>query len=114
MHKSIVFLAALTYVQVSLAAVSIWIENNDNSKNKALWVPDGQRYCYCLSNTQTAYIDGRGAGVVKLFGKADCTGNFADGSGTVTSNAQWVNSVSFGASGVPSTWGGGKQCNQYA
>lgn len=73
-------------------------------------VPFGSRYCYCLSKTQTSFIDGTKGGDVKLFSKSDCTGNYVDGSGTITYNAQWINSISFGESGIPSTWGGGTFC----
>ncbi|KAF9130496.1 hypothetical protein BG015_003993 [Linnemannia schmuckeri] len=114
MYKPILLLAVLSYAQVTLADYSLWIENNDFSRFKTLSVPDGKRYCFCLANTQTAYIDGRGAGDVKLFWKSDCTGDYDIGSNKVTSNAQWVNSVSFGRSGISSTWGRGKSCNWYA
>ncbi|KAG0217303.1 hypothetical protein BGX33_010949 [Mortierella sp. NVP41] len=61
------------------------------------------RACYCLKNTQTAKIYNRDGGDVKLFSTTDCTGNFSKLSeGKTQSNAQWVNSMSFGASGIPS------------
>ncbi|KAF9281309.1 hypothetical protein BGZ74_002414, partial [Mortierella antarctica] len=60
--------------------------------------------------TQTAMIDATFGGNVKLFSASDCTGNRADGSGKVTYNAQWFNSVSIGVSNKPSNWNGGKTC----
>lgn len=113
MLKSVVLLAALCYAQVTLAVYQIWIENNDNSKHRYLSVPEGSRWCYCLSKTQTAIIDDNGGGTVKLFSTSDCTGNFALGTKKTTYNSQWVNSVSFGEDGIPSTWGGGKSCSLY-
>ncbi|KAK3836511.1 MAG: hypothetical protein JOS17DRAFT_734393 [Linnemannia elongata] len=113
MLKSVILLAALCYAQVTLAVYQIWIENNDNSKHRYLSVPEGSRWCYCLSKTQTAIIDDNGGGNVKLFSSSDCTGNFASGTKKTTYNSQWVNSVSFGEDGISSTWGGGKSCSLY-
>lgn len=110
MHKSLVLLATLA--ASALAAPFALISNNDGSKSKFLDVPDGKRYCFCLTSTQTARIDGTYGGDVKLFSTSDCTGNYANGR-TVTNNAQWVNSISLGASGISSTWGAGKSCSWY-
>ncbi|KAK3848459.1 MAG: hypothetical protein J3R72DRAFT_429074 [Linnemannia gamsii] len=105
MHKSILLLVSLACASVALASKVISVKNNDGSKSQAFKIQDDQRYCLCISGTQTAQIDGRSGGQVRLFSKSDCTGNFADGGG-VTKNAQWVNSVSFGKSGIPSQdWG---------
>ncbi|KAF9084349.1 hypothetical protein BGX27_003829 [Mortierella sp. AM989] len=116
MHKSLLILSALCFAQLTLAQNNwyVTIKNNDNSKVRHLAAPRGYRFCYCLSKTQTATIDGRYGGNVKLFSKSDCTGNFVDGSNKITKNAQWINSVSFGVSGMESEFGGGEQCNQYS
>lgn len=110
MHKSLALLATLA--AGALAAPFVMIVNNDGSKWKFLDVPDGKRYCFCLKDTQTARIRGENGGDVKLFSTSDCTGNYANGN-KVTDNAQWVNSVSLGASGISSTWGAGRSCKWY-
>ncbi|KAF9948207.1 hypothetical protein BGZ72_009852 [Mortierella alpina] len=76
---------------------------NNAGKSEELAVPRTKRACVCLKNTQTARIMNYSGGdsVVKVFSSTDCTGNFA----TVTDNiynAQWVNSMSFGRSGISS------------
>ncbi|KAF9114345.1 hypothetical protein BGX30_006627, partial [Mortierella sp. GBA39] len=111
--KSFILLAALCYTQVTLAVYLISIENNDDSKHRTLTIPNGERWCYCLSKTQTAIIYDNGGGSTKLFSTSDCTGNYAMGTGETTYNAQWVNSVSFGPEGIPSTWGAGRSCSWY-
>ncbi|KAG0227470.1 hypothetical protein BGW41_003795 [Actinomortierella wolfii] len=115
MHKSLLILVALCFAQLAFAQNNwyVTIKNNNGSKTRHLAAPRDWRFCYCLSKTQTATIDGRYGGDVKLFSKSDCTGNYANGSGKVTKNAQWVNSVSFGVSNKPSEFGGGEQCSQY-
>ncbi|KAF9303799.1 hypothetical protein BGZ74_002991 [Mortierella antarctica] len=115
MHKSLLILSALVLAQLALAQNNwyVTVKNNDGSKVRHLAAARGYRFCYCLSQTQTSTIDGTIGGNVKLFSRSDCTGNYADGSGKVTKNAQWVNSVSFGVSGMESEYGGGDQCDQY-
>ncbi|KAF9921323.1 hypothetical protein FBU30_008690 [Linnemannia zychae] len=76
--------------------------NNDGSKSPGIEISNSQRVCVCFRDTQTTQIDGTLGGDVKLFSTADSTGNYASGSEKVTCNTQWVNSVSFGASGIPS------------
>ncbi|KAG0032360.1 hypothetical protein BGZ81_011049 [Podila clonocystis] len=115
MYKFILLWTALCLAQVALASPDYYIKifNNDDSKSKLLEVMNGSRLCYCISQTQTARIDGRFAGGdVKLFSTSDCTGNWANGSGKITNNAQWVNSVSFGKSGISSSWGD-RRCKWY-
>ncbi|KAG0089153.1 hypothetical protein BGZ93_008447 [Podila epicladia] len=116
MYKVILLLSVLLCLsQVALASPDYYIKiyNNDDSRGKQLEVLYGKRQCYCLSQTQTARIDARYAGMdTKLFSTSDCTGNWADGTGKITSNAQWVNSVSFGRSGVSSGWGD-RRCKWY-
>ncbi|KAG0025746.1 hypothetical protein BGZ82_009850 [Podila clonocystis] len=111
--KVTLLLSALCIAQVALAETwySIHLNNNDGSKATTLDFQD-DRVCYCLSQTQTAKIDGTKGGDVKLFSSDNCTGNYSNGSGKVTSNAQWVNSVSFGRSGIPSL-GPGRNCKWY-
>ncbi|KAF9920695.1 hypothetical protein FBU30_009381 [Linnemannia zychae] len=105
MRKSLILLATLCYTQAQTYFISI--ENNDGSKQRTLTIPNGERWCYCLSKTQTAVIKDIGGGSTFLFSSSDCTGNYAIGTGETTYNAQWVNSMSFGAGGIPSTWGAG-------
>ncbi|KAF9921621.1 hypothetical protein FBU30_008305 [Linnemannia zychae] len=105
----------LGFAQVCIAQNWYWIFifNNDGSKNTALYSHLDNRVCYCLVDTQTAKIDGRPGGTVKLFSTSDCTGNWSSGSGKITYNAQWVNSVSIGVADKPSNWDGGKTCKWY-
>ncbi|KAG0293395.1 hypothetical protein BGZ96_002863 [Linnemannia gamsii] len=111
MLKSIVLLATLATGALAADYFAL-ISNNDGAKWTFLDVPSGSRYCFCLKDTQTARIDGGNGGDVKLFSTTDCTGNYANGK-KVTDNAQWVNSISLGASGKKSTWGAGKSCKWY-
>ncbi|KAG0086443.1 hypothetical protein BGZ93_000116 [Podila epicladia] len=108
--KVILLLSTLCIAQVAVAQTwySIHLYNNDGSKDTTLDFQD-DRVCYCLSETQTAKIDGTKGGDVKLFSSDDCTGKYSNGSDKMTTNAQWVNSVSFGRSGIPSL-GPGRNC----
>ncbi|KAF9198972.1 hypothetical protein BGZ49_000078 [Haplosporangium sp. Z 27] len=79
---------------------------NDAGNSFTLVANPGTRTCFCVVNTQTASIQGQNGGDIKLFSSQDCTGNFQSlGSNGATNNAQWVNSVSWGESGIPSTVG---------
>ncbi|KAG0079589.1 hypothetical protein BGZ92_000967, partial [Podila epicladia] len=111
--KVILLLSTLCIAQVAVAQTwySIHLYNNDGSKDTTLDFQD-DRVCYCLSETQTAKIDGTKGGDVKLFSSDDCTGKYSNGSDKMTTNAQWVNSVSFGRSGIPSL-GPGRNCKWY-
>ncbi|KAF9969737.1 hypothetical protein BGZ73_007762 [Actinomortierella ambigua] len=97
MIKSILLLlAALCLTQLALASPDYYIKiyNNDKSRGKTLEVLYGARQCYCIVDTQTAEIDARYAGMdTKLFRTTDCTGNWADGTGKITKNAQWSNTM---------------------
>ncbi|KAF9969736.1 hypothetical protein BGZ73_007761, partial [Actinomortierella ambigua] len=107
--KITLLLSALCIAQAALAeAYSLHISNNDASKDFTFEFDD-DRICYCLKDTQTAKIDGRNGGDVKLFSSNNCKGDYTSGSGKVTYGAQWVNSVSFGKSGIASR-GPGKSC----
>ncbi|KAK3841518.1 MAG: hypothetical protein J3R72DRAFT_475467 [Linnemannia gamsii] len=103
MLKLIVLLVALCASVVFADSHVVYLENNSGGRT-SIEVPyyGGERWCYCLSQTQTNKIDGRSANDVKLFSSSDCTGNYASGTAKITYNAQWVNSVSFGASNKPS------------
>ncbi|KAG0014968.1 hypothetical protein BGZ82_001582 [Podila clonocystis] len=100
MHKSTLLLLAVYAASVSAYQVVV--------KNNAGWastfpVAAGDRWCFCVKNTQTNSIKGINGGDIKLFSKADCTGNYSQlGSNSQANNAQWVNSFSMGASGIPS------------
>ncbi|KAG0352996.1 hypothetical protein BG005_007627 [Podila minutissima] len=97
MFKSLVFLSALA--TSALAYYQVSVENN-YSRNIHLYAQDGTRQCYCLTNTQSAYIRGVNGGDIKLFSSDDCTGSYSTlESDEEVGEAHWVNSVSFGASG---------------
>ncbi|KAF9934522.1 hypothetical protein FBU30_001663 [Linnemannia zychae] len=102
MYKILLLLSTLIAVQAANVETYIYLKNNDGSRETYFNTPGGARYCYCISQTQTAQINGIEGGDVKLFSTSDCTGNYANGSGKITYNAQWINSVSFGVSGIPS------------
>ncbi|KAG0046280.1 hypothetical protein BGZ83_008538 [Gryganskiella cystojenkinii] len=116
MHKSILALlssAVLASVSYAAATYTILVQNNGLVKGQYLFEYGvNTRICWCLKNTQTAAITGINGGNIKVFSTSDCTGNFATISPNgVLNNAQWVNSVSFGASGVSST--GPDSCPNY-
>ncbi|KAF9947683.1 hypothetical protein BGZ70_002566, partial [Mortierella alpina] len=115
MLKFIVLFVALC-ASIVLANPDFYVDLENNSGRRVtIEVPNhpAVRNCYCLSKTQTNKIDGRaGGGDVKLFSTLNCSGNYASGN-KLTSNAQWVNSVSVGASGIPSV-NFGKKCNWFA
>ncbi|KAG0371093.1 hypothetical protein BGX24_001838 [Mortierella sp. AD032] len=103
MVKSI-FLLTTLFTSFAFAAdlyyVAIW---NNAGRSDEIAVLKTQRRCVCLKNTQTARILNYLGGDVKLFSKSDCTGNYATlAEDDSQYNAQWVNSVSFGKSGIPS------------
>ncbi|KAG0046622.1 hypothetical protein BGZ83_008229 [Gryganskiella cystojenkinii] len=88
-------------VQSSNAIVHLF---NNAGKEFSLYFDSSQRWCECLSNTQTARIQGENGGVIKLFSSTDCTGNYDTlGSNSEVGNAQWVNSISFGNGAIKST-----------
>ncbi|KAG0226901.1 hypothetical protein BGW42_003304 [Actinomortierella wolfii] len=76
---------------------------NRAGKEIEMYCPSGRRACFCLKNTQTKSLRGKGAGNVKLFWSSDCTGNYnVMGSNGFVDNAFWVNSISIGRSGIAS------------
>jgi hypothetical protein len=101
LFKSLSLLAVLAAtVAAADYHVTYW---NNAGVERGLWVNKGYRVCFCLKNTQTNKIKNEDCGDVKLFSTADCEGNFVKlGIGKTQSNSQWVNSVSFGDSGIPS------------
>ncbi|KAF9090359.1 hypothetical protein BGX27_002283 [Mortierella sp. AM989] len=81
--------------------VNYW--NTAGTKVDNLMADYGTRVCICLKNIQTGSIQGNAGGDIKLFQSTDCTGNFQKlGSNSKLTNTQWVNSISFGKSGIPS------------
>ncbi|KAG0012820.1 hypothetical protein BGZ81_001359 [Podila clonocystis] len=114
MSKFILLLSALCFVQFALASEfwTVYVENSDGSLYKSFYTELWERECYCISQTSTYRIDGDRGGDVKLFSSSDCTGNYAAGT-KENYNAQWVNSISFGKSGIPSVWGYSKTCKWY-
>ncbi|KAF9173735.1 hypothetical protein BGX21_005085 [Mortierella sp. AD011] len=114
MHKTFILLLSLAVCSgVVLAEYRINIFNNNKSKQRSITFPDGARFCICVKNTQTGFVQGVNGGDIKLFSSTDCTGNFAAiGTNGYAKNAQWVNSISFGQPGIPSS-GPFDECPDY-
>ncbi|KAF9154351.1 hypothetical protein BG015_001194 [Linnemannia schmuckeri] len=113
MVKSLVLFALCAAVAVANPVVYTRADVFNNSGKKyTLSVDKDNRSCICLKNTQTAKIFNRDAADMKLFSTSDCTGNYSQlERGATRNNAQWVNSVSMGKSGVPSI--GPYECPNY-
>lgn len=108
MVKSLFLLTAfLTSSAFANYYVAIW---NNARKSTELMVTRDRRSCVCLKNTQTFRIMNFSHSDVKVFSSTDCTGNY-DIVTTDIYNAQWVNSMSFGRSGIPSE--GPDSCPNY-
>jgi hypothetical protein len=74
---------------------------NDAGTEGYLDSPCAKRVCQCLSGTQTNKIKNTSGGLVRVFSTTDCTGSYETiAAGSTISNAQWVDSVSFGPSGT--------------
>ncbi|KAI1297107.1 hypothetical protein EDD11_007231 [Mortierella claussenii] len=102
MHKSFVLMAILVASVVAEGDYHMDIYNNQG-KRLRFYDYNGHRSCFCLKNTQTAKVANVDVGDAKLFSTTDCTGNFVQlAKGKTQSNAQWVNSFSFGDSGKSS------------
>ncbi|KAG0335528.1 hypothetical protein BG000_007452 [Podila horticola] len=102
MHKSLVLMALLATSALAQGDYHMDVYNNAGQKLR-FYDYTGHRSCFCLKNTQTAKIHNVDVADAKLFSTNDCTGNFASlAKGSTQSNAQWVNSFSFGDSGRPS------------
>ncbi|KAG0016590.1 hypothetical protein BGZ81_011140 [Podila clonocystis] len=101
MVKSI-FLLTTLFTSAAFATDYYYVAIFNNAgKSEELHVPTTKRVCVCLTNTQTARIMNYSGSDVKLFSSNDCTGKYD----TVDKNAydaQWVNSMSYGRSGIPS------------
>ncbi|KAG0016520.1 hypothetical protein BGZ82_001029 [Podila clonocystis] len=110
---SIIVLLSAVCAQVAFAdnyCIGLW--NNGGAKFNSLCHDTASRVCYCLSNTQTATIAGFPGGDIKLFASSNCKGSYQSiGSESKVNNAQWVNSVSFGRSGISSS--GPSGCPNY-
>ncbi|KAG0286890.1 hypothetical protein BGZ97_007271 [Linnemannia gamsii] len=99
MVKSLFLLTAfLTSSAFANYYVAIW---NNARKSTELMVTRDRRLCVCLTNTQTYRIMNFSQSDVKIFRSSDCTGNY-DTVETDIYDAQWVNSMSFGRSGIRS------------
>ncbi|KAF9904173.1 hypothetical protein EC991_002967 [Linnemannia zychae] len=113
MHKALaMILVVCSTIVLGVESYEILLKNNAG-KAMVLIAGAGKRTCFCLVNTQTASIKGQDGGDIKLFSSNNCKGNYQTlGSNEGAYNAQWVNSVSWGKSGIPSTDGylDGKRC----
>ncbi|KAF9318242.1 hypothetical protein BG003_011636 [Podila horticola] len=96
MLKSLVLLLAV-YSSVAVAVINhVYIYNNNKSKSKIFGAVNTHFCAYWL-------IRGDSGGDIKLFSTSDCTGNYQTlGSNSEAKNTQWVNSFSYGKSGIPS------------
>ncbi|KAG0021994.1 hypothetical protein BGZ82_011137 [Podila clonocystis] len=104
MYKSLVLLSALCASALAASPYFVDIKNNDGSKSFRVNIVYEIRDCICVNSTQVGSITGVNGGNIRLFPTSDCTGKYkALGSNRKESNAQWVNSFSFGASGVPTS-----------
>ncbi|KAF9974335.1 hypothetical protein BGZ73_002254 [Actinomortierella ambigua] len=112
MQKTILVTLALVAQAAQVAfGYSVFVTNKGGSTVE-LYIPNGRRICGCLKNTQSKTLRGVGAGQVKLFWSSDCTGNYNTmGSGGTLNSAYWVNSISFGKSGISSE--GPYECPNY-
>ncbi|KAF9974631.1 hypothetical protein BGZ73_001894 [Actinomortierella ambigua] len=107
MYKQISFLVLLALSSTAFAVKCVQVTNNSGKLTEKLCVVDQDRQCFCLKNTQTNIIKGINGGDIKLFWSSNCKGDYNIlGSNSQISGAQWVNSVSLGASGKPSYYDG--------
>ncbi|KAG0093911.1 hypothetical protein BGZ93_008781 [Podila epicladia] len=103
MYKSLALLATLCSAALAADYRLELHHNTDSNKWVSLFTQTGTRTCFCTKNVQTGWIKGNNGGDIKLFSSNDCTGNFQTlGTNERVNNAQWVNSVSFGKSGISS------------
>ncbi|KAG0031334.1 hypothetical protein BGZ82_007037 [Podila clonocystis] len=104
MFKSLVLLATIAIVVFADNLHRVELHHNTvASKKVSMYTSLGTRTCFCTKNVQTGWIKGNNGGNIRLFSSTDCTGNYATlGSNSRVNNAQWVNSVSWGKSGIPS------------
>ncbi|KAF9921396.1 hypothetical protein FBU30_008616 [Linnemannia zychae] len=101
MLKSVLVLALSAVALVQAYEINVF---NNAGTRISLFEDPGFRTCICLRNTQSNKIYNKDGGDVKLFSTDDCTGNYSQlGAGKTQINAQWVNSLSLGKSGIPSS-----------
>ncbi|KAF9273044.1 hypothetical protein BGZ68_001876 [Mortierella alpina] len=111
MLKAIVLLSFCVIVALAQNTYYLSIYSNTGAR-KGFYIYEGYRKCACLKNTQTNKIENEDGGDVKLFSTSDCTGNYVQmKNGATQSNAQWVNSMSYGSSGMSSD--GPYRCPNY-
>ena len=95
---STLLIASSIHTVLGMYVINFW---NDAGTEGYLQSPCSKRICQCLSGTQTNKIENTAGGLVRVFSTTDCTGNYDTiAAGSTISNAQWVNSVSFGPSGT--------------
>jgi len=115
MQKTIIALfsaVALAGTAIAGAPYVVVITNKAGKQEVLGENGDNTRVCWCLKNTQTASITGSNGGLIRAFSTSDCTGNYDTiGTNSNINNAEWVNSISFGASGAAST--GPASCPNY-
>ncbi|KAK3804849.1 MAG: hypothetical protein J3Q66DRAFT_361650 [Benniella sp.] len=113
MYKSFILLSAFC-AQIAFGLYAVEIKNNSGTQSFTFKALDNTRYCICVKNTQTGSIQGKNGGNIKLFKTTDCTGEYQTlGSNSKAINTQWVNSFSYGESGIPSAGPGGHCPNYY-
>ncbi|KAI8073854.1 hypothetical protein BC940DRAFT_363812 [Gongronella butleri] len=99
--KTLVYLACASSVYGYMySGVEVCTGNTPQDQCSSRMPYTEARLCVCVKGTRTYSIRNNDSGNVKIFSTTDCTGNYgtiAEGSEVI--NAQWVNSVSYGASG---------------
>ncbi|KAK3814563.1 MAG: hypothetical protein JOS17DRAFT_760787 [Linnemannia elongata] len=97
--KLLYLLSAVACASIVYAEYQVQICDNTCNR-KHTFKTTNIRPCICLASTQTGTIGGINGGDIKVFASTDCTGNYQQlKPNQGISNAQWVNSVSFGPSG---------------
>ncbi|KAK5807785.1 hypothetical protein F5H01DRAFT_352585 [Linnemannia elongata] len=98
--KLLHLLSAAACASIALADYAVQICDTDCNRVHTFRTPSNIRPCICLASTQTGTIGDINGGDIKVFQSIDCTGNYqVIKPGKAISNAQWVNSMSFGPSG---------------
>ncbi|KAG0344451.1 hypothetical protein BG004_004472 [Podila humilis] len=107
MHKSVHILSlllALFALGVYAARTRWYISITNNAGKTTKYPVSGRRHCVCLKTTQTRKITNTDAGQVKLFKTWNCLGSYTVlPLGQTQNSANWVNSMSVGEAGIPST-----------
>ncbi|KAF9926349.1 hypothetical protein FBU30_004046, partial [Linnemannia zychae] len=111
MHKVALLLLGLASINFASANYAYaMISNVGGTKDHVFQIPDTQRKCYCVKNTQTYKIYTGASSNARVFSSSDCTGNY-DTVTSYISGAQWVNSISIGKAGISSS--GPSGCPNY-